>query len=131
MPAGLAVVRGILVVGPYAGGDSRELYREVGYGEFMHMHDFAFLGAQSFSSHAENYKVMQNALKQLAADSKHPELVNAAVRRHGLLGRRRLRQPAAGRGPRQGHRFGHRRFSPQSDWYHAHGRPSRHAGVHH
>jgi hypothetical protein len=43
----------------------------------MHLHDFAFLGAQSFSSHVENFKVMQNALKQLAADSKHPELVNA------------------------------------------------------
>jgi hypothetical protein len=77
MPEGLAVVRGILVVGPYAGADSRELYREVWYREFMHLHDFAFLGAQSFSSHAENVRVMQNALKQIAADSKHPELVNA------------------------------------------------------
>jgi hypothetical protein len=77
MPEGLAVVRGILVVGPYAGADSRELYREVWYREFMHLHDFAFLGAQSFSSHVENFVVMQNALKQLAADSKHPELVNA------------------------------------------------------
>jgi hypothetical protein len=77
MPEGLEVVRGILVVGPWAGGDSRDLYHEVWYGEFMHLHDFAFLGAQSFSSHAENYKVMQNALKQLAEDSKHPELVHA------------------------------------------------------
>jgi len=77
MPEGLAVVRGILVVGPYAGADSRELYHEVWYREFMHLHDFAFLGAQSFSSHVENFKVMQNALKQLAVDSKHPELVNA------------------------------------------------------
>jgi hypothetical protein len=77
LPEGLAVVRGILVVGPYAGSDSRELYREVWYREFMHLHDFAFLGAQSFSSHAENFRVMQNALKQLALDSKHPELVNA------------------------------------------------------
>src|SRR5262249_2220738 len=77
VPDGLAVVRGILVVGPHAGGDSRELYREVWYGEFLHLHDFAFLGAQSFSSHAENFKVMQNALKQLAVDSKHPELVHA------------------------------------------------------
>jgi hypothetical protein len=77
MPESLAVVRGILVVGPYAGGDSRELYREVWYGEFMHLHDFAFLGAQSFSSHAENFKVMQNALRQLAADSRHPELIDA------------------------------------------------------
>jgi hypothetical protein len=77
LPEGLAVVRGILVVGPYAGGDSRELYREVWYREFMYLHDFAFLGAQSFSSHVENFKVMQNALKRFAADSKHPELVNA------------------------------------------------------
>jgi hypothetical protein len=77
VPEGLAVVRGILVVGNYSGGDSRELYREVWYGEFMHLHDFAFLGMKGFSSHAVNYKVMQNALQQLAADSKHPELVHA------------------------------------------------------
>jgi hypothetical protein len=77
MPEGLAVVRGILVVTNYAGGDSRELYREVWYREFMHLHHFAFLGAQGFSSHAENVRVMQNALKQFAADSRHPELVNA------------------------------------------------------
>jgi hypothetical protein len=77
MPEGLAVVRGILVVGPYAGADSRELYREVWYREFLHLHNFAFLGAHwPGSSHAENYKVMQNALKQLAAGSKHPELVH-------------------------------------------------------
>jgi hypothetical protein len=49
MPERLAVVRGILVVGNYSGGDSRELYREVWYGEFMHLHDFAFLGMQGFS----------------------------------------------------------------------------------
>jgi hypothetical protein len=77
IPEGLAVVRGILVVAPYSGGDSRDYYREFWYGEFMHLHDFAFLGAQSFSSHASHYKVMQNALKQIAADSKHPELVHA------------------------------------------------------
>jgi hypothetical protein len=78
MPEGLAVVRGILVVGPYAGADSRDLYREVWHREFMHLHDFAFLGAYwPHSSHAECYMAMQNALKQLAADSKHPELVNA------------------------------------------------------
>jgi hypothetical protein len=76
MPEGLTVVRGILVVGPGAGGDSRDLYREVWYGEFVHLHDFAFLGTQAFSSHAENFKVMQNGLRQLAADSQHPELVN-------------------------------------------------------
>jgi hypothetical protein len=77
MPEGLKVVRGILVVGPGAGGDSRDLHREVWYREFMHLHDFAFLGTHAFSSHARNFKVMQNALKQLAVKSKHPELVNA------------------------------------------------------
>jgi hypothetical protein len=75
MPEGLKVVRGILVVGPWAGGDSRELYREVWYREFMHLHDFAFLGAKGFYGH--DYKVMKDALKQLAKDSKHPELINA------------------------------------------------------
>jgi hypothetical protein len=44
IPEGLAVVRGILVVGNYPGGDSREQDREVWYREFMHLHDFAFLG---------------------------------------------------------------------------------------
>jgi hypothetical protein len=75
LPEGLAVVRGILVVGPYAGADSREFYREVWYREFMHLHDFAFLGTHGVSM--QNYKLMENALKQLAADSKHPELVHA------------------------------------------------------
>ena len=77
LPADLAVVRGILIVGPGAGGDSRDYYQQVWYREFMHLHDFAFLGAQGFSSHAANFKVMQNALKQLAVESKHPELVSA------------------------------------------------------
>ncbi len=43
----------------------------------MHLHGFACLGTHAFSSHAENFKIMQNALKQLAMDSKHPELVSA------------------------------------------------------
>jgi hypothetical protein len=77
VPDGLALVRGVLVVTNYAGGDSRELYREVWYREFIHLHDFAFLGARGFNSHAATFKVMQNALKQLATDSKHPELINA------------------------------------------------------
>jgi hypothetical protein len=77
VPEGLAVVRGILVVGPGAGGDSRDLYHEVWYREFTHLHDFAFLGTHAFSSHAANFRVMQNALRQLAVDSRHPELVHA------------------------------------------------------
>src|SRR5262245_45572463 len=68
VPEGLAVVRGILVVGPYAGGDSRDYHQQVWYREFMHLHGFGFLGAKNFYLH--DYKVMQNALKQFAADSK-------------------------------------------------------------
>jgi hypothetical protein len=76
MPEGLAVVRGILVVGPGAGGDSRNLYREVWYREFMHRHGFAFLGTHAFNSHRESFGVFRNGLERLAADSRHPELVN-------------------------------------------------------
>src|SRR6516164_3466088 len=75
VPEDLAVVRGILVVGPYSGGDSRDYHQQVWYREFLNLHEFAFLGAKDFYLH--DYKVLQNALKQLAADSKHPELVNA------------------------------------------------------
>jgi hypothetical protein len=63
------------VVGPYSGGDSRDYHQQVWYREFLNLHGFAFLGAKDFYLHG--YKVLQNALKQLAADSKHPELVNA------------------------------------------------------
>lgn len=77
VPDGLAVVRGILVVGPWSGGDTRDLYKEVWYREFLHLHGFAFLGAEWSNSHAENFKVMQNALKQIAVDAKHPELTHA------------------------------------------------------
>ena len=75
VPDGLAVVRGILFVGPYSGGDSRDYHQQAWYREFLHLHGFAFLGAKDFYLH--DYKVLQNALKQLATDSKHPELVHA------------------------------------------------------
>jgi hypothetical protein len=75
VPDGLTVVRGILVVGPYSGGDSRDYHEQVWYREFLNLHGFAFLGAKDFYMH--DYKVMQAALKQLAIDTKHPELVNA------------------------------------------------------
>src|SRR5215471_12108902 len=75
MPEDLAVVRGILVVGPYSGGDSRDYHQQVWYREFLNLHGFAFLGATNYYLH--DYAVMQAALKQLAADTKHPELVNA------------------------------------------------------
>jgi hypothetical protein len=75
VPEDLKAVRGILVVGPYSGGDSRDYHQQVWYREFMNLHDFAFLGAKDFYLH--DYKVMQNALKRFAADSNHPELVHA------------------------------------------------------
>lgn len=75
VPDGLAVVRGILVVGPYSGGDSRDYHEQVWYREFLNLHGFAFLGAKHFYMH--DYAVMQTALKQFAADSKRPELVHA------------------------------------------------------
>ena len=64
VPDGLAVVRGILVVGPYAGGDSRDYHEQAWYREFLNVHEFAFLGAKDFYLH--DYQVLQNALKQLA-----------------------------------------------------------------
>jgi hypothetical protein len=75
VPDGLAVVRGILVVGPYSGGDSRDYHQQAWYREFLNLHGFAFLGAKDFYLH--DYKVLQNALKQFAEESKHPELVHA------------------------------------------------------
>jgi hypothetical protein len=64
-----------LVVGPYAGGDSRDYHEQVWYREFLNLHGFAFMGAKDF--YMNDYKVMQAALKQLAIETKHPELVNA------------------------------------------------------
>jgi hypothetical protein len=75
IPEGLPLVRGILVVGPYSGGDSRDYHQQVWYREFLHLHGFAFLGAKGF--YLAEYKTMQDALQQFATDSKHPELVNA------------------------------------------------------
>ncbi len=76
IPAGLRTVRGILVVSNPAGGDTRDDYKEAWYGEFMYLHDFAFLGTQGFTSHVESFQVMQHALKQFATEADHPELVN-------------------------------------------------------
>jgi predicted esterase len=75
VPDGLAAVRGILLVGPYAGGDSRDYHEQTWYREFLHLHGFAFLGAKDFYLH--DYKVLENALQQLATDARHPELVHA------------------------------------------------------
>jgi hypothetical protein len=76
VPEGLATVRGILVVTNGAGGDTRDWYGKVWYGEFLQLHDFAFLGAKGFTSHVESLEVMQNALKKISKDAGHPELVN-------------------------------------------------------
>jgi hypothetical protein len=75
IPKNLEVVRGILVVGPYSGGDSRDFHEHVWYREFLNLHGFAFLGATNYYLH--DYTVMQTALKELATVTKHPELVNA------------------------------------------------------
>lgn len=75
VPDGLPIVRGILVVGPYSRGDSRDYHQQAWYREFLHLHRFAFLGAKDFYLH--DYKVLQNALQRLAAESRHPELVHA------------------------------------------------------
>jgi hypothetical protein len=75
LPDGQAVVRGILVVGPYAGGDSRDYHEQVWYREFLNLHGFAFLGAANY--YLRDYAVMQAAIKQLSTDTNHPELVNA------------------------------------------------------
>ena len=76
IPADLTTVRGILLVSNGAGGDTREGYKEVWYEAFIRWHDFAFLGAKGFTSHTQSVQVLRHALKQIAQDSRHPELVN-------------------------------------------------------
>ena len=76
LPQGLTTVRGILVVSNGSGGDTRDWCREAWYGEFLHLHGFAFLGAKGFTSHVESLEVMQHALREIATRSKHPELIN-------------------------------------------------------
>jgi hypothetical protein len=75
MPEDLAVVRGILLVGPYSGGDSRDYHEQAWYREFLNLHGFAFLGAKDY--YLQDYNELQNVLKQLAKGTKHPELVDA------------------------------------------------------
>ena len=76
IPAGLTTVRGILVVTNPGSSDSRDYYTEYWYGEFMFLHDFAFLGACNFNSHIESYQVMLDAMQQFTVSSNHPELAN-------------------------------------------------------
>ena len=77
IPDRLATVRGLLVVTNPSGGDTRDWYGRTWYGEFLYLHDFAFIGAKAFTSHVESYQVLINALKRFAGESGHPELVNA------------------------------------------------------
>lgn len=76
IPEGLAVVRGLLVVSNPAGGDTRGAYTEPWYNEFLTLHGFAFVGARGFNSHTPSRQAFENALKQFAGESGHPELVN-------------------------------------------------------
>ena len=76
IPEGLTTVRGLVLVSNAAGDDSRDRYREAWYGEFLHLHDFAFVGTKNFTSHVASFTVLQHALQQIAPDSAHPELVN-------------------------------------------------------
>jgi hypothetical protein len=76
IPDGLTTVRGLLVVCNPSNGDSRDWYKEIWYDEFLHLHDFAFLGTQGDPSHFASFRIMQRALQQIAGDAHHPELVN-------------------------------------------------------
>lgn len=75
IPDNLDVVRGILVVGPYSGGDSRDYHQQAWYREFLKLHGFAFLGATNYYLH--DYSVMRDAIKHFSIATGHPELVNA------------------------------------------------------
>jgi hypothetical protein len=93
IPEGLKTVRGLLVNGCYAGGDSRydwticEYYRQ-----FMHLHGFAFVGCTSTAGspgsvprtddtpkarHRSIFQAFRDCVQVIATASQHPELVNA------------------------------------------------------
>ncbi len=93
IPEGLKTVRGLLVNGCYAGGDSRhdwticEYYRQ-----FMHLHGFAFVGCTGTAGspgsappaeetakarHRGIFLAFQDCMQVIATASQHPELVNA------------------------------------------------------
>jgi len=77
VPRELKMVRGILVVCNYLGGDSRGYYAQNWYSEFIDLHGFAFIGSKGNNSHVESYQAFLRATKQFSIDSHHPELVNA------------------------------------------------------
>jgi hypothetical protein len=84
IPEGLPVVRGILVVTNPAGGDTRDWHRRAWYGEFLYLHDFAFLGTSGFTSHIESLQVMEKALASFAKEANRPELLNAPLATTGF-----------------------------------------------
>ena len=84
IPEGLATVRGILVVTNPAGGDTRDWHRRAWYGEFLYLHDFAFLGAKGFTSHIESLQVMDKALQSFAKEADRPELLHAPLATTGF-----------------------------------------------
>ena len=82
LPDGLPVVRGILIFGNGAGGDSRSMATNpelVAYAESM---GFAVLATSRWANFAygytpSEYSGFQYALQQLADTTRHPELVRA------------------------------------------------------
>lgn len=95
IPEGLKTVRGLLLNASYLGQDTREdwIHCEY-YRQFMHLHDFAFVGAaNSDGGHPENappltedsargrhfriFQGFQNSMKTVGIAAMHPELANA------------------------------------------------------
>src|ERR1051325_1729740 len=67
IPEGLKTVRGLLVQCNYAGGDSRQDWTFCHYyREFMHLHDFAFIGSKGNNSHAASYQAFRNCLQSVS-----------------------------------------------------------------
>ncbi len=93
IPEGLKTVRGLLVNGCYSGGDSRQDWTICEYyRQFMHLHDFAFVGSTSTAGspgrvlrtddtprarHHGVFQAFQESVQVIATVSEHPELVNA------------------------------------------------------
>ena len=78
IPEGLKTVRGLLVNCNYGGGDSRGDWSFCHYyREFMHLHDFALVASAGDIPHVKAFQAFRDCLKQVGAESKHPELVHA------------------------------------------------------
>lgn len=94
IPEGLKTVRGLLVHGCYAGGDSRHDWKTCEYyRQFMHLHGFAYVGStgtvgshnsapppvddSAKARHRAIFDAFEESVPVIAAASRHPELVNA------------------------------------------------------